>query len=136
VRFAPSIVPATIALATVATLALTACGGPTPTAGPQTPTAPAAPVGSAPPAEPGVAPEARWAMPDLVGANLQDAQNAIQSLTSFAIAVTTSHDRTGAGREQVVDRNWKVCDQSVPAGSDIDSSTSIDFGAVKLEESC
>ncbi|MCU1625499.1 MAG: hypothetical protein JWP64_448 [Pseudonocardia sp.] len=106
---------------------------------PRTPTAPAAPAGSATPtraAETAVAPEARWAMPDLVGANLQDAQNAIQSLTSFAIAVTSSHDRTGAGREQVVDRNWKVCDQSVPAGSDIDSSTSIDFGAVKLEESC
>lgn len=75
-------------------------------------------------------------MPNLVGSNLQDAQNAIQSLTDFEIAVTTSHDATGAGRQQVVDRNWKVCSQNVSAGKTITANTKIDFGTVKLEESC
>jgi hypothetical protein len=45
-------------------------------------------------------------MPDLVGSPLQSAQDRIQRLTNFAIAVTTSHDATGAGRHQVWDRNW------------------------------
>ena len=75
-------------------------------------------------------------MPDLVRFDLQSAQNQIQSLTDFAIAVTTSHDATGAGRYQIVDKNWKVCSQNVPSGSPIDRGTRIDFGAVKLEEPC
>lgn len=75
-------------------------------------------------------------MPDLVGSQLQSAQDRIQSLTDFGIAVTTSHDATGAGRHQVWDRNWKVCSQNIPPGSAIDSGTRIDFGAVKIEERC
>jgi hypothetical protein len=78
----------------------------------------------------------RWTMPDLVGSNLQDAQNGIQDLTDFAIAVTTSHDSTGAGRQQVLDRNWRVCSQSVPPGRTITKGTRIDFGTVKLDEDC
>ena len=77
-----------------------------------------------------------WKMPNLVGSNLQDAQNAIQSLTGFEIAVTTSHDQTGARRRQVLDRNWKVCTQNIPPGKTITTTSKIDFGAVKLEESC
>jgi hypothetical protein len=77
-----------------------------------------------------------WTMPDLVGSNLQDAQNAVQDLTDFEIAVTTSHDSTGAGRQQVVDRNWKVCSQSVAPGTTITKGTRIDFGTVKLDEDC
>ena len=79
---------------------------------------------------------ASWAMPDLVGSNLQSAQNQIQSLTDFAIAVTTSHDATGADRQQILDENWKVCSQNIPPGHTINSGTRIDFGAVKLEEGC
>lgn len=75
-------------------------------------------------------------MPNLVGWQLQNAQDRIQSLTNFGIAVTTSHDATGAGRHQVWDRNWKVCSQNIPPGATIDSGTRIDFGAVKIEESC
>ena len=75
-------------------------------------------------------------MPNLVESNLQDAQNAIQTLTDFGIAVTTSHDETGAGREQVLDRNWKVCSQNIAHGKTITTSTKIEFGAVKLEEDC
>ncbi|MDQ3762419.1 MAG: PASTA domain-containing protein [Actinomycetota bacterium] len=75
-------------------------------------------------------------MPNLVGSNLQAAQNAIQELTDFAISVTTSSDATGAGRAQVVDRNWKVCSQSVPPGTAIRTGTQIDFGVVKIDERC
>ncbi|MGH3824527.1 MAG: hypothetical protein ACRDRA_17090, partial [Pseudonocardiaceae bacterium] len=67
---------------------------------------------------------------------LQDAQNAVQKLTGFAIPVTRSHDATGAGRRQVLDRNWKVCSQNVPVGRTIDANTHVDFGAVKLDERC
>lgn len=77
-----------------------------------------------------------WTMPDLVGANLQDAQNAIQRMTDLGIAVTYSHDRSGAGRNQVLDRNWKVCSQNVAPGGTVTAESRIDFGAVKLEENC
>lgn len=77
-----------------------------------------------------------WIMPDLIGAQLQSAQDRIQALTDFAIAITTSHDATGAGRHQVLDRNWKVCSQNVPPGATIYRDTRIDFGAVKLDEHC
>lgn len=75
-------------------------------------------------------------MPDLVGANLQEAQDAIQSLTGFGIAVTTSSDATGAGRQQVLDRNWKVCAQSVAPGATITPDSLIDFSAAKVDERC
>jgi hypothetical protein len=98
-------------------------------------TAPAPPPGATPsfPRDSG---GTSWTMPDLVGSNLQDAQNAVQDLTDFEIAVTTSHDSTGAGRQQVVDRNWKVCSQSVAPGTTITKGTRIDFGTVKLDEDC
>jgi hypothetical protein len=75
-------------------------------------------------------------MPDLVGTGLQEAQDSMQRLTSFGIAITTSHDSSRAGRMQVSDRNWKVCTQSVPPGATVTPDTVIDFGAVKLEEAC
>jgi len=77
-----------------------------------------------------------WTMPNLVGENLQDAQNAIQSLTDYRIFVTHSHDASGAHRLQVVDSNWQVCSQNVKPGKTITTGTAIDFGAVKLGESC
>lgn len=67
---------------------------------------------------------------------LQDAQDAIQSLTSYGIAITKSHDATGAGRRQILDRDWKVCEQSVKPGATITANTAIDFGAAKLGEAC
>lgn len=75
-------------------------------------------------------------MPDLVGENLQDAQDAIQTLTDYGIALTTSTDATGTGRLQVLDRNWQVCAQNVAAGDTIIPDTMIDFTVVKLDESC
>src|SRR5947209_13476071 len=45
-----------------------------------------------------------WTMPNLVGVNLQAAQDRIQSLTGNAIFVTSSHDVSGRGRHQILDR--------------------------------
>jgi hypothetical protein len=75
-------------------------------------------------------------MPNLVGSGLQEAQNRIQALTGDQIFFTNSHDATGANRVQVLDANWKVCSQNIRAGSTITKDSQIDFGAVKLEESC
>jgi hypothetical protein len=75
-------------------------------------------------------------MPNLVGSNLQDAQDAIQKLTGDKVFLTKSHDATGAGRHQILDRDWKVCAQNVKAGATITTSTVIDFAAAKLSENC
>ena len=76
-----------------------------------------------------------WDMPDLVGKNLQDAQNQIQQLTDNAVR-TTSHDATPADREQDVDRDWKVCNQSAKPGDQITEEQAIDFTVVKNNEKC
>jgi len=75
-------------------------------------------------------------MPDLVGAGLQEAQNRMQELFGNPLFVTVSHDASGAGRQQLLDRNWKVCDQNVAPGTRITEDSRIDFGAVKVEERC
>jgi len=127
-----------VALAALTAVALTACGGPTAPAAPTTVIvtvpvpAPAAPT----PAPTSTPTEMSWTMPNLVGSGLQDAQDAIQRLTGYGIAVTSSHDATGAGRMQVSDRNWKVCSQNIAPGETITSGTRIDFGVVKLDEGC
>jgi hypothetical protein len=136
------------ALLALAAAALTACSSPPAPAAPTGPTGPTGPTtvtytapvpmpatttSAAPPAG---SPETSWTMPNLVGAGLQDAQDSIQRLTNYGIAITTSHDATGAARMQVADRNWKVCSQNVPPGETITSSSRIDFGVVKIDESC
>jgi hypothetical protein len=75
-------------------------------------------------------------MPNLVGRNLQDAQDAIQALTGNPVFITTSHDATGQRRLQVLDANWKVCSQSIAPGAAFTADSTIDFAAVKLAEAC
>lgn len=53
-------------------------------------------------------------MPDVVGMNLQAAQNYIQTLGVF---YSRSEDATGAGRLQVLDRNWVVVGQTPEPGT-------------------
>jgi hypothetical protein len=77
-----------------------------------------------------------WAMPNEVGSGLQTAQDAIQKLTGNVVFFTSSHDVSGRGRHQILDRDWKVCDQNVAAGAQIQAGTKIDFGVVKLAEAC
>ena len=58
-----------------------------------------------------------WTMPNLVGKDLQGAQDAIQSLTHDAVWLSTSTDLTGKGRAQIVDRNWIVCTSTPTPGT-------------------
>lgn len=64
---------------------------------------------------------------------LQSAQDKAQS---EGFRVLTSHDSLGRSRVQAFDRNWKVCSQSVEAGTKVATTTMLDFGAVKTDESC
>lgn len=71
-------------------------------------------------------------LPDLAGKGLQVAQDAAQEA---GFSRLTSHDALGRGREQVLDRNWKVCGQQPGAGKHrVD--VQVDFGTVKLDEDC
>jgi hypothetical protein len=77
-----------------------------------------------------------WTMPNLVGAGLQQAQDRIQALTHNEIFFTSSHDVSGQGRHQILDRDWRVCSQNVASGTSIGIGTKIDFGVVKTSEAC
>lgn len=78
-----------------------------------------------------------FTMPNLVGRNLQVAQDEIQRRGIF---FSVSHDVLAA-RMQVVDSNWMVCSQTPKAGKSIKGAAAdwegkIDFGVVKLTETC
>ncbi|MYR93246.1 PASTA domain-containing protein [Streptomyces sp. ScaeMP-e83] len=125
----------TIVLACIATAALVGCD---PADTEPTPDAPAAtrPTTEAPAATPTKAteePVETKAVPKFVGMGLQSAQDTAQKEGFSAL---TSHDSAGRGRAQAFDRNWKVCSQNVAAGKSVPTDTTLDFGAVKLEEDC
>jgi hypothetical protein len=78
-----------------------------------------------------------WTMPNLIGKDLQGAQDAIQSLTLGAVFFSSSTDLTGQGRAQISDRNWVVCTSTPPPGGTLTTETEIDFGVVRIDaESC
>ena len=77
-----------------------------------------------------------WTMPNLVGKDLQGAQDAIQSLTHDTVWLSTSTDLTGKGRAQIVDRNWTVCSSTPAPGATFTATTNIDFGVVRDTETC
>jgi hypothetical protein len=77
-----------------------------------------------------------WTMPDLIGQDLQGAQDAIQSLTALEVWYTDSTDLTGQDRMQVSDRHWVVCTSTPPPGETFTVDTEIDFGVVRIEETC
>jgi hypothetical protein len=78
-----------------------------------------------------------WVMPDLRGQTLQAAQDAIQALTGNPAFFSSSTDLTGQGRMQVMDRNWQVCSSTPAPGENFTSTSTVDFGVVKLDsESC
>ncbi len=72
-------------------------------------------------------------MPDLRGQNLQDAQDAIPTLTNNEVFLTGSTDLTGQARNQMMDRNWQVCTSTPAPGESFTHTTSIDFGVVRIE---
>lgn len=72
------------------------------------------------------------ALPDMVGEVLQDAQDSAQANGFYLLDST---DATGAGRYQVLDRNWVVCSQTPEPGTHpIDVTVS--FNVVKIDEVC
>lgn len=78
-----------------------------------------------------------WTMPNLVGMDLQGAQDAIQSLTDGKVWFSSSTDLTGKGRAQISDRNWQVCSSTPSPGSKFTVDTAIDFGVVRVDtEEC
>ena len=77
---------------------------------------------------------AAFAMPNFVGMDLQSAQDAVQT---HGIFFSKSHDLLGS-RHQVLDSDWMVCAQNIPAGQQVtsDIEAQIDFGVVKRAENC
>jgi hypothetical protein len=75
-----------------------------------------------------------FVMPDVVGMDLQSAQDLVQT---FGVFYSVSHDLLGS-RNQLVDSNWVVCDQSVAPGQRVtgDVEGQLDFGVVKSAEQC
>jgi len=109
---APAPAPVTITQAPPPAVTVTAAPGPAPAAAPvvEAPApapAPAPATQSAPPAD------VKVPMPDVVGMNLQAAQDLIQTQGVF---FSRSEDATGAGRMQILDRDWVVVDQTPAAG--------------------
>lgn len=72
-------------------------------------------------------------VPRSIGMGLQAAQDAAQAVGFWNL---TSHDSAGRDRMQVFDRDWKVCSQKPAAGTKVSADTKLDFGTVKLAESC
>ena len=133
-----------LALALTATLALGACSSSKPTAtvlptttpspSPTTTGPTATTLATQPPTtQAATAAPARILVPNMVGEDLQLAQDTMQAAGFY---ILRSHDATGEGRSQVLDRAWKVCDQLPPGGSTVAASQFIDFGVVKDEEGC
>jgi hypothetical protein len=137
----------------VAVVAINAVGGEEPadetaattTAAPTTPapttpapTTPAPPAAVSPvptaPATTSAAPVVDFVMPNLVGIDLQTAQNTVQANGVF---FSVSHDLLGS-RNQALDSNWIVCDQNVAPGQRVTGAVegAIDFGVVKRDEVC
>ena len=127
----------------VAVLATTGCGatsppGENPTTAPpaQTEPQPSATTPAANPPPTAEQPAQQWVMPNLVGTVLQDAQDRIQTVTGNPVFITKSHDVSGQDRLQALDANWKVCSQNVGPGAALTPDTLVDFGVVKLDETC
>ena len=78
-----------------------------------------------------------WTMPNLIGKDLQGAQDAIQSLTDGQVWYSGSTDLTGQDRVQLNDRAWVVCSSTPPPGANFTASTAVDFGVVRKQvEDC
>jgi hypothetical protein len=74
-----------------------------------------------------------FVMPNLVGMNLQLAQDLLQSKGSYLV---DQEDFKGLGRFQLIDSNWKVCSQSPTSGKKILTSSLVTLSSVKLSERC
>lgn len=85
----------------------------------------------APTATSGSTSAAKITVPDVVGKDLQLAQDTMQAAGLYHL---TSHDSSGLGRSQVLDRNWQVTDQTPAAGTRVAADTLVDLGARKFTD--
>jgi hypothetical protein len=76
-----------------------------------------------------------FTMPNEIGHGLQDAQDDLQRVSGNPVYYSRSHDLLG-NRHQILDRDWQVCTQSIAKGATVSESDTVDFGVVKLSESC
>ncbi|WLW55437.1 PASTA domain-containing protein [Streptomyces sp. YU58] len=72
------------------------------------------------------------ALPDLVGQDLQAAQDEAQAAGFY---VLDDQDASGQNRLQVLDRNWTVCSQEPGPGTH-PTDTPVTLYAVKDDEAC
>ena len=121
-----------IAVLTVPAATLVGCGGGPPSSTTVTVTSTASAASAAPVDQSGGS-GSSWTMPNLVGMNLQDAQDAIQQLTNNDVFYTRSTDLTGQARNQLMDRNWQVCASTPAPGESFNRDTAIDFGVVRID---
>ena len=91
---------------------------------------PAAPASTAPAQS-----STSFTMPNEVGHVLQDAQDDLQRVSGNSAYYSRSHDLLG-NRHQILDRDWQVCTQNITEGATVSESDTVDFGVVKLSESC
>jgi len=77
--------------------------------------------------------QARFTMPEVVGMNLQDAQDLLQSRGSYLL---DQADATSQDRFQLLDAQWQVCHQLPAAGSHVLKTRIVRLDVVKLDENC
>lgn len=75
-------------------------------------------------------------MPNEVGMGLQAAQDDIQRVSGDPVFFSHSTDATGAGRHQILDRDWQVCSQNVAPGVQANLDSDISFAVVRTTEKC
>jgi hypothetical protein len=126
--------PALVTAALAALIAVAGCSSAHPAASAST--APAQTITA--PAESSTAPaqsSTSFTMPNEVGHGLQDAQDDLQRVSGNPVYYSRSHDLLG-NRHQILDRDWQVCTQNIAEGATVSESDTVDFGVVKLSESC
>ncbi|WP_329157418.1 hypothetical protein OHB49_02145 [Streptomyces sp. NBC_01717] len=122
----------TAALGCLAAVTLVGCDPATTSQQPAAPT-PSVTAAETTPSAKDDKPAERKAVANFVGMGLQSAQDKAQADGFYSLR---SHDSAGRDRLQAFDRNWKVCSQNYPPGRTVPVDTELDFGTVKLEESC
>jgi hypothetical protein len=135
IRHLPSVLSA-VTLSAV----LTGCGGGADTASPATTVvAPPAPVLAATavesaaerPVKDGTSDPERKTLPNVVGMNLQQGQDAMQAAGFYLL---DDQDASGQNRLQVYDRNWVVTRQTPAAGRKVPTDTAVVLYAKKYGE--
>jgi hypothetical protein len=121
IRTAPALVTAVLA----AVIAVAGCSS----------AHPAAPASAAPASAAPAQSSTSFTMPNEVGHVLQDAQDDLQRVSGNSAYYSRSHDLLG-NRHQILDRDWQVCTQNIAKGATVSESDTVDFGVVKLSESC